>query len=582
MDEVNKRSKELMLAIEKLQTFSQHNETELIPNVHHLDVREGTLVASENSPLKRTINLMSCFISSLLSEKARVQQEKKKNLVQNEVLHAIGVLRRHYLFIQKLKKGNPQQQQLAAAAIAAVNNYNGVMDFKKGSPSWSGKIVEFLYKQSGLSVDETLRGSAVELPQPAIMQNEAAKQLSQKLQTTSNKAMLCSSYLEIPTQEADAFRVKFISLLKSQGMTVSEQLPTIKATPIQRVAEGSPSIVSMMQTLRPFPGETIVLKGSFLRSTKNSSVPIPDSFHMASESSQTGFPHPSQYALWSLCDQLVPICPLRLDHLVLLQPLYLSKNALAKELLPQGSLNAKAKEILKLKKQAFEKNRDTYLGLLRELNHAMLKAAPKGVAPENALSLIDRFFENKPSYEYLSDIFEIINSHFIEHPHNKLQESWVEGSTLLTHNDPKSRLQAASTILSEEFQASINSLKQTTQPSSKIEQNTLDYIVCMGHLLGIPARTIILQHFSEMIKYSPPALSEYEQRMQIATYKQLMAFHKELNDPLSLDNIKEMFLSHLQHDISLFQDAAFEEVDDRATSMVHELEVYYNSQAYRD
>lgn len=582
-------TKELMLAIDKLQKFAQHNEAEPIPHVHHLDVKEGVLVASENSALKRTMNLMSCFIGSTFSERVRSEQEKKKTLVQNEVLHAIEVLRSHYLFIQKLKKGNTQQQQLAAAAIAAVNRYNAVMDQnRKDSPSWSGKIVRFLYEHCGLSVDETLRDNALEFPQPAIAQSET-KKISQKLESplilaASKKVALCSPHLEIlPKQEADAFRVKFISLLKTQGMrflSFSDQLHSIKVTPIQTVSENSSSVVSMMQTLRPFPGETIVLKGSFRRDAKDTSVPIPDSFHVASESNQTGFPHPSQHTTWALSDQLIPICPMRMDHLLLLQPLYLKKNELAQELLPEGSLNTKAKEILKLKKEAFEKHQDEYLGLLRAMNHAMVKAAPVEIIPDEATQIIDRFFDDKPNGDYLSDIFEIINFHFIQTPHHKLQEAWVEGTAAgLMNVDPKVRYQTALSILEDGYTSAVDTVKQNTQPQSEVEQNALRYIFCMGQLLGVPARAIILQHFSETIGMPPPMLNEYEQRIQAAAYKQLAAFHKELESEISLATVEGNFLSQLQSDIALFSES-FEGLEDPAASIVNELEVYYNSRYY--
>ena len=100
--------------------------------------------------------------------------------------------------------------------------------------------------------------------------------------------------------ERDAFRMKAFSLLKEYAP--SEKLLWLKEAPIRRIIDPDSKEISMMQTLRPFPGEQINLKGSFKRYSIRAghTAPIAGSFQIDTTSHITGFPHPLQHTGWAL------------------------------------------------------------------------------------------------------------------------------------------------------------------------------------------------------------------------------------------------------------------------------------------
>lgn len=89
---------------------------------------------------------------------------------------------------------------------------------------------------------------------------------------------------KITEREIDAFRMKAITLIKNHDVTfpsVAEALKTIKNTPIYATYEHeNEAIVILEQRLSPFPGETIILKGSFKRDPKSLVSTIPINFEL--------------------------------------------------------------------------------------------------------------------------------------------------------------------------------------------------------------------------------------------------------------------------------------------------------------
>lgn len=190
-------------------------------------------------------------------------------------------------------------------------------------------------------------------------------------------------------QELDAFRMKAITLLKHHDVrftSLAEQLHMMREVPI--VTLDNPAlaerIIAMQQTISPFPGETIELKGSFMRDLQSRchSIPIPESFHISAYSQQTGFPHPSQHHGWALSPMLLPE-----GH-----ALSGKMQEIANELMPKGVLNIKAKEMLKIKQQCFQMHLHDFLELHQQLNNGLLKAAK--LDKIDGKELLDRFFAN--------------------------------------------------------------------------------------------------------------------------------------------------------------------------------------------
>lgn len=380
MDEKKSEStKELQKAIEILEKFSRDREN-----------------SSTFSLLKKTIS----FAKQLFSP---THLDEQKSIHQ-----AMDIIKKNTSFIQSLAKGTPQQKEWVSAAYSIIHRFNQLGTFFKKPPlswrRWMGHLPidipndlaeikkETSYKFHHLDEDK----DRFSLPS-----------LIEKKSSTVSEDPIAPS-----TQEIDAFRMKAITLLKHHEVrftSIAEQLKIIREVPILLIDPPpyaksiSHSIITMQQTLSPLPGETIELKGAFKRH-HSQSIPIPESFHLASRSAQTGFPHPSQYTGWSLCPQIVS------------EDLWVHKmQKMAKQLMPEGSLNKKAKHLLTAKHQTFNTHSQLFLNLHHQLNQRILK---KAQFPENPT--LDTFYAilktEKNVYDVLSRTHEIIVSKVWDSP----------------------------------------------------------------------------------------------------------------------------------------------------------------------
>lgn len=262
---------------------------------------------------------------------------------------------------------------------------------------------------------------------------------------------------QITNREADAFRMKAISLMNNNEVhfpSIAEAMNILRESPIyftvsQDEAEGrvsASSIISLQQTLTPFPGETIILKGSFKRDPQSLTIstPITNSFQLSSASKQTGFPYPIQHTGWALANCLIPKEPHRLENLKEVREILTKKSTVAESLLKKEEFHEKAKQLLKLKEEASLKHQRTLLSLHKSLCQAFLSAAPKSVLPEGAGKVILSYFhwlEDHPSpLAQMAKDYHSINLWFTTKPFLELKQAWVEQkNTQLFSKNPKKK-----------------------------------------------------------------------------------------------------------------------------------------------
>ncbi|HRD54951.1 MAG TPA: hypothetical protein PLC42_00995, partial [Parachlamydiaceae bacterium] len=236
-------TKNIVLAIQKLELFSD------------------ALVKKKLTPLEETVHLVRSFMN---------RKQKKTNDVQE----AIEVIQKNFLFIQKLKKGNSAEKSLADASIKAVLRYNETVNpsfkpvefdgFKKTSRI-NQRISQFMYKKWGFSAEQEAEKKLIHLPFEAsaeFIYCQNPKETYKISQTTLSSIQGDESVLQ---EEADAFRMKIISLLKAEGFT-----------PMGDEVRRSPIIASLhsedlkkiliSQIVKSFPGEVFTFKGTFQRS----------------------------------------------------------------------------------------------------------------------------------------------------------------------------------------------------------------------------------------------------------------------------------------------------------------------------
>lgn len=598
---LNTHTSALQAAIANLEQFANKNESAPIAHIAELAVNNGKLVSEEQSNLQKTIALARCFVSALFSSKAHQKLLDKKGQVQDVVLRAIDVVKRNHLLIEELRKGSPEEQQLAATTLAAIKKYNAVIEQnEQSSVAWSQSIVRFFYKYSGLSVDETLKENRIDLPrfhtihcEPSdngpnqkichAFQSHVAYSIPHEKMEFS--AVMLTKMMADPLskQETDLLRMKANTLLKHHNIrfnSMAEALQAIKAAPIYTTVDEQTSIATLRLILTLIPGTAIEIHGAFQRdqNNPNHSIPLSEHFKLTVASLHSGFPHPLQYTGWSLENSLIPSYPHRLDQMPLFKPLYLRKQEAMKGLLPEGTLFEKARDLWLQKSKIFVEESKELLKLHRELCLTMLQHAPASDIVSQAEQSINSFFDQLNDHsapmEYLAKMNQVINEQFIARPHAKLQEIWVTRAD----NDGAELMKKARIALAEDAaHVQEKFLEQGQKTSDECEKCAFDFVNCMGCALQNSIQSILLQHFSETFGFAPRMLTDFEQKLQISAFKQLIAFLDELDGtPISFETIKQS----IESDIALFHLEHCDAVDSLAVQISHELEVYFNSRYY--
>lgn len=538
----------LMSAISTLEQFTKKKETEQDLSVTDLAIQEGRLVTVETSSFQKIVH----FFAAIFSKRARQEYIKQKQQIQHVVLQAIDTVKRNHLILDRLMQGDQEEQKLASATFEAIKRYNEAQAESTEQPSgrWRDRLSSFLYRQSGLVVDEELAATPIDLPQNISTLRFDASETAESL-----------SAVPFMTQEADVIRMKANILLRQHGIKLStaEAVASVKAAPIQATVDSKDQTSTVCLTLDVLPGTSIKIKGSFNRNTEVLS-PIVDSFDLTIKSSHRGFPYPSQYTGWALSDALLPVYPLRMDQLPLFEALYLAKRQVALDLMPpDGCLLERAKEALRLREKAFLANSQEMKGLHQLLIQAILEAAPKGIVSRGAKKIVSTFFSNYKVEEFWTFFTQEVgkwNEKFLTRPQARLQDAWVANPESLTHN-----MAYASQLLSE--------TKEMTEGLEGI----------MGKVLAHGAQPIILQSWSETLRITPEPLTDFQKRLQAAAYMQLKEFLEEMTVDHLPKDVEAMYTrmhGQLLSQIALFQASSFEEVGGFPVAIVTELEAYFN------
>lgn len=549
-------------AIAKLVEFNQQNDADASPS------------------LNKTIGLMRSYFKAKFSEK-----EPRKNW--REVRRAIDILKSHFRLIEKLKEGTPQEQKLASSAVTAIEQYNAIIDTVRQKPkSLNARIHNFLREQSGTVLPREL--SKIQFPKSTTIHisyadKEKSCRLANPLAAAASRKIAHLSSTLVPVtplppaalphlsrQAIELFHMKAISLIEQHGLlSNSDARNAMRKAHLQSQFDRDldPSQCTVFCTLTPFPGHMITISGTFERDVAQEApfaVPKNNSFYLTLTSAHSGFPHPTQYTGWALAD-LVPIFPHCLEDLQHFKPLYLRKQALAHDLQPNQDKVAIAKARYAFKKESAESNKDEYLQLQEELCLAIAKAASQ---EEMTRKPIQQFFAKLSQvhhfFDYYAETFQSINDSFIMRPYAQMEATWLE---------KKSTPLAILGLEAEKARLEFSSQKNLAR--SELETSTLEFILAMGALLASPCHRILLQHFSET-RFPPPMLDDFEQKLQAALYRQLIAFLGEM------DSQQHNLLDQIRNDIELFKAPSFESIDenDPAAQIVIELETYFNSRHY--
>lgn len=512
-------TEELQEAIRKLEEFSRHQSEKI-----------------SLTPLQKTIDLVRGLIFSDHQENSLLSN----GLKQTDVLEAIEVVNRKRLLIQKLKNvGSPSEKKLAESFLNAIDGFNTSLDQQKQKNENENQgIGKFFLKKE--KQDGYKHLSKIDIPQQTtVRQHYPENSSSEWLSRRISPLPLASDSVHLSKQSTELFQMKVIALLERYGIASNpEARKFVKSSPIMTSVDEDRSRCILTQTITLFPGQTIVVKGSSELNPQTCTISklFPETFCLLLQSTQTGFPHPSQRAGWTLANQLIPDCPQRPDLLSQLSNFYLNKKQAVQELLPQGSWVDKAKKIIKLKREAFIKDSRELIPLHRKLALAIAQAAPKEIVSADYEPFINTFYsclEEHPSpFDFLSETHQIITDTYIGQPHSKLIEVIMKKETAKNESSLLS-YEAAEQILSDELSLVF---KKQNLHGEKLEQAQHHYINCMGRILGTSAKAIMLQYFSEDLIFLPPELNLFEKKLQRIAYQHASDFLSELSDEKTCSN----------------------------------------------
>jgi hypothetical protein len=580
----------LQAAIEELEVFTQPDATRLEVN------EEGRLVAAREAPLERVMGLARSYLGPLLSGQVRQEQEKKLSQLKQALLQARDIIQTHSPLIEKFKQGDDSQRKLADYALAAIQRYNAVVE--QNSVTLKTQYHIHNYERNRLLSDEEIKGLRIELPYTVSVKYDShpdthlAHKMLQTLSATlvggaSNKQ--CSSISTTHKKSTqfiiDIYQMKAIRWLQAhfeQQNSMLEVLQLVKQTPIEIEEGDETGCLTMRQLLEIGPGSWILLTAAFKRHSpegKSMIMPILDRFSHSFQITHTGFPYPSQHTSWSLADKWVEAHPLRFDQTPLFQQIEQRKKNLLQQLLFDPAFMQKARQNYKLKRNVFDQNRELFIPLHRQLQETLRQGSLKENA-DNTTALFDTFYQEvmqAPSaFDILVQTQQQILDLFVKKPLHYLETEWLENeSPSLRIGTPQEKFQAAYQLLEQQRQQGLMRL----DPSSTQQA----YIMQQGGLVGKAFQSIALQYQSEKIGFAPPFLSDFERKLQVCAFQQLLVFMEDCErglDTIDSAEVQSDLFAKWSKDLHILQSPHIEEENLLSLSLANELEVYFNSRFY--
>ncbi|MBA3722930.1 MAG: hypothetical protein H0W88_11100 [Parachlamydiaceae bacterium] len=565
----------LQAAIKQIEIFTTDSTS--------LDIGEnGQLVAKKSSGLEKAIELTRQFIGPLFFSQIRQDQAQKISHIKKELLHARDIIQSHLLLIEKLNNGDSSQKKIAHWALETITSYNTIISNHRSSVGG--------FERNQLLQDAEL--AEISLPYTVSLKYNSdpnAHLIHKAIQNVSEVLTIPKSprdYLNVnPTHKKslqvmiDSFHLKAIRKIQEvdQLHTLGEFVNLIKQAPVEIDEEKDSHLTVMRQKLEIAPGSTISLVGSFKKhmpDAKLMSIPILDTLHVSIESTQTGFPYPSQYVACAWGDPLVNINPIRPEQTPLFSALEDQKKQTIHGLLYDHNVLNKSKQLFKMNKDTFDKNATVFIQLHRDLYQSIVKASMN--PPEDTENIINQFYEmvsnSSSSFDLLTLVQQQILDMTIHGPSKALQEAWLNGVTQLRIGSPNEKIQIAKDILNAEREK----LQATLNPDN---DPTNAFIHLMGNILGPAFQDITLLYMSEKIGYEPPELTEFQQKIQISAFHQLIQFLNLLNNyssDISEEEMKSLLEKMMKDLINLFNLNSFN-ANDHSIAITQEVNDYLQS-----
>ena len=563
-----KFSSSLERAILTLERFTSQNKQGDAPTLEQFELQDGALEVRRQTTLEKTL---ACLGDALFQEK---QKKRKHTLkpIKGTLLHSVDVIK---IALMKLKNGQLLDHDLKERMLNVAHAYNTLMRFAKNPPSTlTNKIKYFFLNAAGWVIDDEVVQSEIQVPDTVFFHSSQSPEeksvpshkftyhLPEEFQDATFKKIasfiLVSSHTQdLPKnapcmQEIELFHAKAHTLLKQEELSLSvihEALKSLRGTPIETTLAAN-SIISLKQTISPFPGEEIELQGGFSRSA-GISIPVKDKFHISSKAWQTGFPHPIQYIGIAFSEKLLPSYLLRPYLAPNVEKFLNKKREIAKKLLPIGSLNLKAKALLKVRKKVFSAHQSELIELQKKYLKVLFESAKMPLA-----ALFDLFevFEHKENFfEEFSRLHAEASEQFITFPILALEQEWLLDSAKIAANFDQIHAQEVS-------RRKLELEQQIQNATSDEEQKLLTYQLTFGALLSAASLQIAKLIFSEQMSFSAPELNDFQKKILASLFNQAEAFHQELEtmqpeDAAIEQKLYQSITKLLTNEIALFSSA---------------------------
>lgn len=571
-------------AIQELEIFTH-------PEASHLEVNsEGHIVASKETSLEKAMRLASSFIAPIFSLNARQHQQKQMHRLKQAVLHALDTIQTLSPLFEKFKQGNESEKKLLQSAMDVISRYNQMLDEKK-SDDLRKKLLSNPVRNA-LLCDKEIKNKKIEIPHVAsvLYDSDSEKKLSVKMLEILRQTQRVGVLKKITTIHkensqfmVDTFRLKARRLAQThlhQLSFLDEVYRLIQSVPVETYEDSISHIIHMQQMLEIGPGSWIVIRGAF-KKNQNAlnptfmTMPILDSFGLSSQVFHSGFPYPSQHVGWTLGESWVAANPLRSDQVPLFFALDQQKKELAKKILFDPDFSHYSREIAKQKEHVFNAHASDFISLHRTLQEE-LRCARGLTTTEREKKIFDDFYDlsrKAPScFRFFSSVQQKIIDLFIKEPLQSLQEEWLSPKkTALRFGDVRNRLEAAS----EKLEQQICLCSEKLQPHHPEEA----FIALQGTLMGETFKKILLQHQSEKIKFAPPMLDDFERRLQICAFEELLTFFNEFEQfqkKCSPQEIRDSLEKEWVKKIQIVNGKGLEE-SWLSSQITNELECYFNT-----
>jgi len=544
-----------------------------------IEKREKTLTRSKQvgSGFFKFFEFGKNFVEGVFFPKKKTK--KKRSRIGDEILKALDDITRFYPIICQKEEEHHLAKQILEIIL---KSYHVLKTQSTLTSECREKVLKLTMKRTELGLPRSDYAPFTASLQ-AFARIENKPQLDRNFTFYSRKTCLPPP---LSDREADVFRMKAISLVKNDPalfLTIGETMSTIRQAPIyygqacqtsSRDAETAISeslssssrqsshsnkkdfsIFTLEQMLSPFPGETLIVRGSFKHDPDalSPTTPLSDTFELTTFSIQTGFPYPSQHNGWALTHSLIPPYPHRPEKIPALFKLLERKESVADAFLHRTDLLKTSRSLLERKIDLIKRNGSEFVSLHARLIQAFLKLAPKSLLSKKTDEIVQGFFhwlrkQDNP-FAALSIVYWRLTTQYLERPNHALLGAWLKQSESgLYSEEPKIRQATAKKVILNEIAAAFE------QPYDEdIEKAVGDFIRLVGKIFGVSSVNLFLQYFSETLESAPPQLSRFEKALQSVALLQQENFFNELkkSDPLydSFFTIQQSLLK----EISLFQ-----------------------------